>query len=157
MALEIERKFLVCGPFKHLATSCSEIKQGYLNSSKDRTVRIRIRDGKGYLTIKGRSSGISRFEWEKEIPLQEAEALFLLTEPGRIEKRRYLVPCADGTHTWEVDEFLGDNAGLILAEVELAPGEQDAELPKPSWISDEVSSDPRYYNSYLGAHPFKDW
>ncbi|MBR6458225.1 MAG: CYTH domain-containing protein, partial [Bacteroidales bacterium] len=121
MALEIERKFLVAGEYKSLAVSHSRITQGYISSASGRTVRVRIRGDKGYLTIKGPSAlgGLSRFEWEKEIPVSEAESLMAICEPGVIDKTRWLVPAGDGVHTWEVDEFHGVNEGLVVAEIEL--------------------------------------
>jgi len=155
MAQEIERKFLVKGEFKSLAYSQSHIVQGYISSAHGRTVRIRIRDEKGYLTIKGASniSGTSRYEWEKEIPFSEAQELMKLCEPGIIDKTRYLVK--SGKHTFEVDEFYGENEGLILAEVEL--GSEDELYEKPSFIGEEVTGDIRYYNSNLMKHPFRTW
>lgn len=155
MAQEIERKFLVKGEFKSLAYSQSHIVQGYISSAHGRTVRIRIRDEKGYLTIKGASnaSGMSRYEWEKEIPFNEAQELMKLCEPGIIDKTRYLVK--SGKHTFEVDEFYGENEGLILAEVEL--GSEDELYEKPSFIGEEVTGDIRYYNSNLMKHPFRTW
>ena len=155
MSQEIERKFLVRGDFKAEAFQSAHIIQGYLGHKP--SVRVRIRGDKGYLTIKGplSKSGMSRFEWEKEIPVDEALALLELAEPGRIDKTRYLVKNTDGKHTWEVDEFHGDNEGLIMAEIELTD-ENDA-FDKPEWIGEEVTGDPRYYNSYLKARPFKTW
>ncbi|SHF20235.1 CYTH domain-containing protein [Bacteroides luti] len=155
MAQEIERKFLVKGEFKSLAYSQSHIVQGYISSAHGRTVRIRIRDEKGYLTIKGASnaSGMSRYEWEKEIPFNEAQELMKLCEPGIIDKTRYLVK--SGKHTFEVDEFYGENDGLILAEVEL--NSEDELYEKPSFIDEEVTGDIRYYNSNLMKHPFRTW
>lgn len=155
MAQEIERKFLVKGEFKSLAYSQSHIVQGYISSAHGRTVRIRIRDEKGYLTIKGASnaSGTSRYEWEKEIPFNEAQELMKLCEPGIIDKTRYLVK--SGKHTFEVDEFYDENEGLILAEVELAS--EDELYEKPSFIGEEVTGDVRYYNSNLMKHPFRTW
>lgn len=155
MAQEIERKFLVKGEFKSFAYSQSHIVQGYISSAHGRTVRIRIRDEKGYLTIKGASnaSGMSRYEWEKEIPFNEAQELMKLCEPGIIDKTRYLVK--SGKHTFEVDEFYGENEGLILAEVEL--NSEDELYEKPSFIGEEVTGDIRYYNSNLMKHPFRTW
>lgn len=157
MALEIERKFIVVGEFKHLATSSSHIQQGYIASGNGRTVRVRIRDDKGYLTIKGPSgkAGLSRFEWEKEIPLQEARELMLICEPGIIDKTRYLIPSPDGRHTFEVDEFYGDNQGLIMAEVELE-SEDDTYAPLP-FIGREVTGDRRFYNSHMRKNPYCLW
>lgn len=155
MAQEIERKFLVAGDFKSQAYAQSRIVQGYISSARGRTVRVRIRDGKGYLTIKGASnaSGTSRYEWEKELPLAEAEALMKLCEPGIIDKTRYLV--RSGVHTFEVDEFYGENEGLVVAEVELSS--EDEAFVKPLFISREVTGDVRYYNSQLMKNPFATW
>ncbi|WP_321425225.1 CYTH domain-containing protein [uncultured Bacteroides sp.] len=155
MAQEIERKFLVKGEFKSEAYSQSHIVQGYISSAHGRTVRVRIRDEKGYLTIKGASnaSGTSRYEWEKEISLDEALELMKLCEPGIIDKTRYLVK--SGRHTFEVDEFYGENQGLILAEVELAS--EDESFEKPQFIGEEVTGDRRYYNSTLMKQPFTSW
>ena len=155
MSFEIERKFLVEGNFKDKAISSSRIKQGYILSAGGRTVRIRIRDEQGYITIKGPSNrdGISRYEWEKEIPLGEAEELMLLCEPGVIDKRRYLVP--SGRHTFEVDEFYGENEGLVMAEVEL--GAEDEAFVKPDFLGMEVTGDRRFYNGHLRNYPFSVW
>lgn len=155
--LEVERKFLVVGDFKPLAISSTRICQGYVASGNGRTVRIRIRDDKGYLTIKGPSdkAGLARFEWEKEITLAEAEALMTICEPGVIEKTRWLVPSSDGRHTWEVDEFWGDNEGLVMAEIELE-SENDT-FEKPDFIGKEVTGDRRYYNSHMRRYPYKLW
>ena len=155
MAQEIERKFLVSGEFKSQAFNQSRISQGYISSVRGRTVRVRIRDDKGYLTIKGVSnvSGTSRYEWEKEIPLSEAEELMKLCEPGMIDKTRYLV--RSGDHIFEVDEFYGENEGLIVAEVELAS--EDESFIKPDFIGLEVTGDIRYYNSQLMKKPYKTW
>ena len=157
MALEIERKFLVAGEYKSFATSSERITQGYLSSASGRTVRVRIRGDRGWLTIKGPSKdgGLSRFEWEMEIPLSDARALLEICEPGVIDKTRWLVPAGDGIHTWEVDEFHGENAGLVVAEIELR-SEADA-FERPSWLGPEVTGDRRYYNSMLTLHPFSEW
>lgn len=156
MAQEIERKFLVVDDsYKTEAYTHSRIVQGYICSVHGRTVRVRIRDEKGFLTIKGASnaSGTSRYEWEREITLQEAEELMKLCEPGMIDKTRFLV--RSGEHVFEVDEFYGDNEGLVVAEVELkAEGES---FRKPHFIGMEVTGDVRYYNSYLMKTPFKSW
>ena len=154
---EIERKFLVVGEFRNLATSSTHIAQGYIASGNGRTVRVRIRDDKGYLTIKGPSDkvGLTRFEWEKEISLQEAEALMKICEPGIIEKTRWLVPSEDGRHTWEVDVFEGDNEGLIMAEIELTS--EDDTFKKPHFIGQEVTGDRRFYNSHMRRYPYKLW
>ena len=154
--LEIERKFLVVGDdYKKAATSHSRIRQGYICSGRGRTVRVRQRDQQAFLTIKGPSldGGLSRYEFEKEITIDEAEHLFQLCEPGIIDKTRYLVP--SGKHTFEVDEFYGDNEGLVMAEVELAA--EDEPYVKPDFIAEEVTGDRRYYNSQLRTNPFKDW
>lgn len=154
--VEIERKFLVTSnAFKSDALRKNHIAQGYLSSEPERTVRVRIKGEKGFLTIKGKSSetGISRFEWEKEIPINEAKELLLLCEKGAIEKTRYEIQV--GQHLFEVDEFHGENEGLIIAEVEL---QSESEIfEKPLWLGQEVTQDPRYYNSYLSKHPFKTW
>ena len=155
MPQEIERKFLVRGEYKPQAYAHSRIVQGYICSARGRTVRVRIRDGRGYLTIKGASdtAGMSRYEWEKEIPLNEAKELMTLCEPGVIDKTRYLV--RSGKHVFEVDEFYGENEGLTLAEVELAS--EDEPFVKPDFIGQEVTGDVRYYNSQLMKHPYKEW
>ena len=156
MAQEIERKFLVKDDsFKQMADSSSRIKQGYICSMRGRTVRIRIRDEKGYLTIKGPSdkAGMSRYEWEKEITLTEAEELMNLCEPGQIDKTRYLVPY--GQHVFEVDVFYGENEGLVMAEVELTA--EDEAYERPPFLGEEVTGDVRYYNSFLMKQPFKHW
>lgn len=153
---EIERKFLVRGDgYRRQAVSQSRVVQGYICSARGRTVRVRIRDGRGYLTIKGASnvSGTTRYEWERELPLAEAEELMKLCEPGIIDKVRYLVPC--GNHTFEVDEFHGDNEGLVVAEVELAS--EDEPFEKPDFVGREVTGDVRYYNSQLMKHPYTQW
>lgn len=154
--IEIERKFLVTSnAFKSDSLRKNHIAQGYLNSEPERTVRVRIKGEKGFLTIKGQSSetGISRFEWEKEIPITEAKELLLLCEKGVIEKTRYEIQL--GQHLFEVDEFHRENEGLIIAEVEL---QSESEIfEKPLWLGQEVTRDPRYFNSYLSKHPFKSW
>ena len=154
--LEIERKFLVRGDgYKQQAVSHSRIKQGYICSGRGRTVRVRLRDHCAFLTIKGPSldGGLSRYEFEKEITLDEAEHLFHLCEPGIIDKTRYLVP--SGNHTFEVDEFYGDNEGLVMAEVELSAPDEPYE--KPDFIGREVTGDHRFYNSHLRQNPFRLW
>ena len=156
MALEIERKFLVKDDsYKAMAYSASRIAQGYICSARGRTVRVRIRDEKGYLTIKGPadSEGLGRYEWEKEIPVQEAQELMRLCEPGMIDKTRYLVK--SGKHVFEVDEFYGENEGLTVAEVELESADESYE--KPDFIGEEVTGDVRYYNSFLMKNPFSRW
>lgn len=156
MAVEIERKFLVkSADFKKESYDSYAIRQGYISSSKNATVRIRITANTAFITIKGKSnvSGTSRYEWEKEIDLEEAEALFLLCQEGVIEKERFLIQKKG--HVFEVDEFFGENKGLFLAEVELKAEDQDFE--KPSWLGKEVTGNLSYYNSYLSKHPFKRW
>lgn len=155
MAQEIERKFLVAGDFKSSATKQTRITQGYLSSVPERTVRVRIKGDSGFITIKGigSKSGASRYEWEKELPLSEVEELLELCEPGVIDKTRYLVPA--GRHTFEVDEFYGDNQGLVVAEVEL--GSEDEEFEKPGWLGEEVTGDVKYFNSMLMKNPYKNW
>jgi adenylate cyclase len=157
MAQEIERKFLVCGDFKAEAYLSTRIIQGYLSSVPGRIVRVRVKGDKGYITVKGQANatGVSRFEWEKEIPVDEALALLKLAEPGCIDKTRYLVKNTDGKHTWEVDEFHGDNEGLVMAEIEL--GDETDTFDRPDWLGEEVTGDARYYNSRLKDHPFKTW
>lgn len=155
MAQEIERKFLVKGGFKEAAFDALRITQGYLSTAPGRSVRVRLKGDKGFLTIKGpsRDGGLSRFEWEKEIGADEARELLALCEPGLIDKTRWLVKA--GTHTFEVDEFHGDNEGLIMAEVELSAPDEPYE--KPDWLGQEVTGDRRYYNSYLSKNPYKIW
>ena len=156
MGIEIERKFLVKNlDFKTESFEKKYIKQGYLNSNKNRTVRIRVSDDTAFITIKGKSNttGTSRYEWEKEIPFSEAAELLLLCEPNLIEKQRYLIK--KGAHTFEVDFFLGDNLGLIVAEIEL--GAENEKFEKPSWLAKEVTGELKYYNSSICKLPFKDW
>lgn len=154
--IEIERKFLVVtNAFKSDALRKNNIAQGYLSAHTERTVRVRIKGEKGYLTIKGESNetGLSRFEWEKDISVEEAKQLLLLCEKGVIEKIRYEIQV--GEHLFEVDEFLGENEGLVIAEVEL---QSESEIfEKPSWLGIEVTQDHRYYNSYLSQNPFTSW
>lgn len=154
--IEIERKFLVVSEaFKSDALRQNQIAQGYLSTHTERTVRVRIKGEKGYLTIKGESNetGLSRFEWEKEILVEEAKQLLLLCEKGVIEKIRYEIQV--GEHLFEVDEFLGENEGLVIAEVEL---QSESEIfEKPSWLGIEVTQNHRYYNSYLSQNPFTSW
>ena len=155
MSIEIERKFLVKGLFKEQASSHTHIIQGYISSQKGRTVRVRLRDKKAFLTIKGpsRDGGLSRYEFEKEITIDEGLSLLTLCEPGVIEKDRWLVP--SGKHTFEVDEFFGENEGLLLAEVELSAPDEPFE--KPSFLGQEVTGDRRYYNSSLRINPYRNW
>lgn len=155
MAQEIERKFLVTGDYRSLAASSSRIIQGYICSERGRTVRVRLRDDRAYLTIKGPSpdNGLSRYEWEKEIAPGDARELMKLCEGGVIDKTRYLIPC--GNHTFEVDEFYGDNEGLVVAEVELrAP---DEPFERPPFLGKEVTGERRYYNSQLMQRPYRTW
>ena len=151
MALEIERKFLVIGEYKHLAVKAYSIAQGYLSAVPERTVRIRIKGDKGYITIKGKSNeaGLSRYEWEKEIDIDEARELLKLCESGVIDKTRYEV-AVDGK-TFEVDEFHGKNEGLVLAEIELKA--ENEVFTKPSWLGMEVTGDKRYYNAWISQNP----
>ena len=174
MHIETEKKFLVLDDgFKAQAVKSYRIRQGYLAHDSGRTVRVRIRDDKGFLTIKGPSivAG-SRPEWEKEISQQDAEDLFALCKPGRVDKTRWIVPAgmpgqaghpgevvmADPdrpSRYFEVDEFHGENDGLVMAEIEL--GSPDEPFERPSWLGKEVTDDDRYYNGYLSTHPFKTW
>ena len=155
MAQEIERKFLVKGNFKPEVFKSTRIMQGYLSSVPERTVRVRINGEQRFIKIKGKAnhSGIRRYEWEKEIPLNEAEELLQLCEPGIINKTRYLVKA--GEHTFEVDEFHGENEGLIMAEIELKT--ENENFIKPAWLDKEVTGDDRYYNAMLTKHPYTRW
>lgn len=154
--IEIERKFLVASnDFREESEAQFEIAQGYLNSNPERTVRVRVKGNKGFLTIKGKSSesGASRFEWEKEIAIDEARQLLLLCENGVIEKTRYHVK--KGKHRFEVDIFYGANEGLVMAEIELS--DENEAFEKPDWLGKEVTNDERYYNAYLSNRPFSTW
>ncbi len=155
MALEIERKFLVCGEFMDDAINSSDIIQGYLSHDPDRTVRVRIRDDRGFVTVKGKSgeSGMDRYEWEKEIPVDDARELLRLCDHSPVMKTRFIVPFRG--HNFEVDVFHGENEGLIMAELELCSVNE--EFAKPEWLGEEVTSDPRYYNSSLAVKPFSRW
>jgi len=155
MAQEIERKFLVKGEFKKFAAKQTRIIQGYLSSIPERTVRVRVKGDKGYITIKGigNAAGASRYEWEKEIPVAEVMELLKICEPGVIDKTRYNVPV--GGFTFEVDEFYGENQGLVVAEVELK-SESDV-FEKPEWLGVEVTGDVKYYNSMLMKNPYTKW
>jgi len=156
MNLEIERKFLVKNNnYKKDAFKKSYIKQGFLNSDKERTVRVRIIDEQAFITVKGKSNqeGTTRFEWEKEISVKEAQDLMLLTEKGMIEKSRYFVK--NNHHTYEVDEFFGDNIGLVVAEIEL--GSEEEYYEKPTWLGKEVTGEVKYYNSTLKNTPYNSW
>jgi adenylate cyclase len=154
--IEIERKFLVKNEsFKAEAFTQNRITQGYLSSIPQRTVRVRIKGDKAYLTIKGMTNktGMSRFEWEKEIPVDEAKSLLFLCEKGVIDKTRYEVKINE--HVYEVDAFHGENNGLIIAEIEL-DSETEA-FEKPNWLGQEVTNDKRYYNSNLSLNPYSNW
>ncbi len=155
MPQEIERKFLANEGYKQFANTYTRITQGYLSSVPERIVRIRIRDERGYITIKGVSnlSGLSRYEWEKEIDVNDARELLVLCEPGIIDKTRFLVQV--GKFTYEVDEFYGENRGLVIAEIELSSEEELFDIPV--WLGKEVSGDQRYYNSRLAKKPFITW
>lgn len=154
--IEIERKFLITSDLflKQFKTQ-NRIVQGYLSSVPERTVRVRIKGEKGYLTIKGKGneSGLSRMEWEKEIDINEAEMLLQICESGIIDKIRYDVNV--GNHIFEVDVFAGENAGLLIAEIELQSENESFE--KPEWLGEEVTGDEKYYNAYLSKNPFKTW
>jgi adenylate cyclase len=156
MAQEIERKFLVKGDYKKYVSKETKIVQGFLCTVPERTVRVRIKGDKGFLTIKGigNKSGASRYEWEKEISLLDAKDLMAICEPGVIDKTRYLVK-ADGDLMFEVDEFYGENEGLTVAEIEL-PSE-DTKFSKPEWLGAEVTGQVDYYNSMLMKNPYKNW
>lgn len=155
MALEIERKFLIKGDFKQDAYAYEEVVQGYLSSVAERTVRIRIKGDKAYITIKGigNESGVSRYEWEKEISVTDAHELIKLCEPGIIDKVRYYIK--NGEYIFEVDEFRGDNEGLVIAEIELK--DESGEFSRPAWLGEEVTGDKRYYNASLVKNPYKNW
>jgi hypothetical protein len=153
---EIERKFLVTSTeFLSESIRSNRIVQGYLNSNPERTVRIRIKGTQGFITIKGKGneSGTTRFEWEKEIEVTEAEQLLLLCEDGVIDKMRYEIPF--GKHLYEVDVFEGDNKGLIIAEIELE--DENESFEKPNWLGKEVTGDDRYYNASLSVSSYKNW
>jgi adenylate cyclase len=154
MAIEIERKFLVKGDWKDIVKDCTHVdfRQGYL-SRHNCTVRVRIRNNKGVLTIKGKSKGISRPEYEYDIPHLEADELMQLCEGAIIEKTRYFV-IHEGK-TWELDVFKGDNEGLVVAELELRS--EDEKIVMPGWAGEDVSSDKRYTNSNLSLNPYKNW
>ena len=155
MANEIERKFLVNDDFRHFSTAETRIVQGYLSSVPERTVRIRIKGDKGFITIKGigNVSGATRYEWEREIPVSDAKELLSLCEPGVIDKTRFLVK--HGEHTFEIDEFYGENEGLTVAEIEL--DSEGEEFDRPVWLGTEVTGDIKYYNSMLMKNPFNTW
>lgn len=155
MSKEIERKFLVKGDFMRFVSKQTRITQGYLSSVPERTVRVRVKGEKGFLTVKGigNESGASRYEWEMEIPAVEAVELMKICEPGVIDKTRYEVK--SGAHIFEVDEFYGENDGLIVAEVELSS--EDEYYEKPEWLGEEVTGDVKYYNALLMKNPYSSW
>lgn len=156
MAQEIEKKFLVTSDsYKSLSFKHTRITQGYLSSVPERVVRIRIKGDTGFITIKGKGneSGASRYEWEKEIPLAEAEELLKICEPGVIDKTRYEVKAGD--HIFEIDEFDGENKGLVVAEIELKSEKEQFE--KPAWLGKEVTGEVKYYNAMLMKNPFSKW
>lgn len=156
MAQEIERKFLVTSEtYKAEAFSKKRIVQGFLNTHPERTVRVRIKGNKGYITVKGKSNkaGTTRFEWERELEVPEAESLLKLCEEGVIEKTRYEVKAEN--HIFEIDEFFGNNQGLTVAEIELS--EENESFMKPSWLGKEVTGEVKYYNSALSKKPFRNW
>ncbi|WP_296510819.1 CYTH domain-containing protein [Rhodoferax sp.] len=152
MGIEIERKFLVQGMAWRNGSGVL-YRQGYLNRDKARTVRVRIAGDAAFLTIKGQSTGATRAEFEYPVPLQDAQALLPLCDGPLIDKTRYIVLHAG--HRWEVDEFAGDNAGLVVAELELTS--EDEAFEAPPWLGEEVTHDARYFNSNLAAHPFCKW
>ena len=154
MGVEIERKFLVPGEAWRTLGEPTLLRQGYLSLDPERTVRVRIEGDRATLTIKGKSRGATRGEWEYPIPMPEAaELLDTLCQQPLVEKIRHRI--ASGPHTWEVDEFLGANAGLVVAEIELAS--EDERFDKPDWIGLEVTHDKRYFNSNLIRHPYSAW
>ncbi len=154
--LEIERKYLILSDaYKSEAYKQTRIVQGFLNTHKERTVRVRIKGEKAFITVKGTSNseGTTRMEWEKEIPKVDAERMLLICEPNLIEKIRYEIK--EGNHIFEVDEFFGENEGLIVAEIELSSENED--FTKPDWLGKEVTGDVRYYNSQLSKLPYRNW
>lgn len=155
MAKETERKFLVSGEYKSLTHNKTDIIQGYLSSVPARNVRIRVQGEKGFITVKGpgSASGMSRYEWEKEIPLHEAKELLAICEPGVIHKTRHYI--LHGGHTFEIDEFHEENQGLVIAEIEL--GSEDEVFEKPAWLGREVTGNKAYYNARLASHPYTSW
>jgi len=155
MGREIEKKFLIKNGVKFPKDNPMRITQGYLSSVPERTVRVRIKGEKGFITIKGigNESGASRFEWEKEIPVNEVKELLNLCEPGIIDKTRFNVKA--GIHTFEIDEFYGENQGLVVAEIELE--NENDNFEKPEWLGEEVTGDSKYYNSMLMKNPYSKW
>lgn len=156
MAKEIERKFLVKGAYKHFVTKQFRISQGFLSTIPERTVRVRVKENKAFLTIKGigNESGMSRYEFETELTVLDATDLLKICEKGTIEKTRYIVPIKNGLF-FEVDEFYGDNQGLIIAEIELPT--ESTFFEKPAWLGEEVTGETKYYNSVIMKNPFKNW
>jgi len=157
MAQEIERKFLINGDFRNDVYESVRIIQGFLCNVPERVIRVRIKGKQGFITIKGavNATGVSRFEWEKEISCDDAKTLLRLAEPGIIEKTRHLVRNTDGRHIWEIDEFHGDSEGLVVAEIELSA--ENEPFDKPDWLGEEVTGDERYYNASLAKNPFVLW
>ena len=154
MAVEIERKYLIDSEKLGTLKNANRIKQGYITTNKDAVVRVRVKNDKGYLTIKSSNIGASRLEFEYEIPLVEAnEMLDKLCQKPIIDKNRYIVDFAN--HIWEIDIFYGDNEGLVIAEVELEDENEHIELPL--WIKEEVTGDVKYYNSNLMSYPYNKW
>ncbi len=154
MAHEIERKFLLANQdWRALVTGSFVLKQGYLSTTPKSTVRLRVKSDKAMLTVKSKNTGIRRSEFEYEIPIRDAEEMLQLCQTPLIEKTRYTITI--GKHIWEIDEFSGANSGLLVAEIELDAEEESFE--KPAWVGEEVSTDARYYNSNLVAHPFTQW
>ncbi|XHS76990.1 CYTH domain-containing protein [Burkholderiaceae bacterium UC74_6] len=153
MGVEIERKFLVTGEDWKRSSTPQFLSQGYLNRDKQRTVRVRIAGDEAWLTIKGQSQGATRAEFEYAVPLADAQQLLAMCDGPRVEKNRWRVP--HGGLVWEVDEFLGENAGLVVAEVELTS--EDQRFDKPTWAGAEVTDDPRYFNSSLAGKPYSSW
>ena len=155
MGIEIERKFLVDHSKwpQVLKPAGTHFRQGYLLNDDNRTIRVRVAGNQGYITLKGASSGISRKEFEYKIPVAEAIEVLDIFALSQVEKIRYCIEF--GGNVWEIDEFLGDNSGLVMAEIEL--NDEAQQFNKPDWIATEVSDDERYYNSYLSTHPYKNW
>ncbi len=155
MSQEIERKFRVRGEYRPFVKKSVRIVQGYLSSHPERNVRVRIKDDKAFLTVKGKgnASGTTRFEWEIEIDKNEAEGLLKICETGVIDKTRHIIPV--GKHIFEVDEFFGENKGLTMAEVELST--EDEVFEKPAWLGEEVTGDVRFYNASLIKNPYTNW
>lgn len=153
MAIEIERKFLVRDDSWRNGAVGTEYRQGYLAALPHCSVRVRVADGQAWLTIKSGDSGPRRQEYEYPVPMDDADGLLALCQPAMISKTRYLVPC--GAHRWEIDEFHGENSGLVVAEIELA--DEDESFEKPRWLGKEVSDDVRYYNAALSSRPYRLW